>query len=46
MIVRSCPIFMMILSKIEHLILDQKSQNPNLTDEEIIEILKNKLNEK
>lgn len=46
MIVRSCPLFMMIITKIERLILDQKTQHPDLTDEEIIEILKNKLREK
>ncbi|MGZ3788304.1 MAG: hypothetical protein ACXVLQ_07255 [Bacteriovorax sp.] len=43
MIVQNCNLLLVILSKIESMILDQKTQHPHLSDEEIIEQLKIRL---
>ena len=40
MLVHNCPFLLTILGHIEELILDQKAQHPELSDEEIIENLK------
>jgi hypothetical protein len=43
MIVQNCNLLLVIISKIETMISDQKTQHPELSDEEIIESLKIKL---
>jgi hypothetical protein len=43
MIVRECSLLFLVISKLESLIADEKSQHPNLSDEEIIEKLKYKI---
>lgn len=40
MIIRECPFLVLLLDKIELFISDEKSQHPDLTDEEIIERIK------
>ncbi len=40
MIIQNCPLLLVILTKIESLIVEEKAQQPNLSDEEIIEFLK------
>jgi len=42
MIVQNCTLLLVILTKIESLIVEQRAQQPDLSDEEIIEYLKNK----
>lgn len=42
MIVQNCNPLLVVISKIESLIVEAKSQNPGLSDEQIIEIIKNK----
>ena len=42
MIIQNCPLLLVILTKIESLIVEQRTQQPHLNDEEIIEYLKNK----
>ncbi len=42
MIIQNCPLLLVILTKIESLIVEQRTQQPELSDEEIIEFLKNK----
>ncbi len=43
MIIQNCPLLLVVITKIEELILEQKAQLPHLSDEEIIESLKKKL---
>jgi hypothetical protein len=43
MIIQNCPLLLVVITKIEELILEQKTQAPHLSDEEIIESLKKKL---
>ena len=43
MIIQNCPLLLVVITKIEDLILEQKAQEPQLSDEEIIESLKKKL---
>jgi hypothetical protein len=43
MIIQNCPLLLVVITKIEELILEQKTQTPHLSDEEIIESLKKKL---
>ena len=40
MIIQNCNPQLVVLTKIESIIADQKTQHPNLNDEEIIEFLK------
>ena len=40
MIIQNCNPLLVVISKIESLIDEQKTQHPNLNDEEIIEFLK------
>ena len=40
MIIQNCNLLLVIISKIESLIAEEKTQYPNLNDEEIIEFLK------
>jgi hypothetical protein len=40
MIIQNCNPLLVILSKIESIIADQKTQYPDLNDEEIIEFIK------
>lgn len=40
MIIQNCTPLLVILTKIESIIPDQKTQHPNLNDEEIIEFIK------
>lgn len=40
MIVQNCNLLLVIITKIESLISEQKIQHPHLSDEEIIELLK------
>lgn len=40
MIVQSCDVLLVIISKIESMITEQKTQCPNLSDEEIFEQIK------
>jgi hypothetical protein len=40
MIVQNCHLLLVVITKIESLIAEQKTQHPDLNDEEIIEILK------
>ena len=40
MIVQNCNLLLVVISKIESLIAEQKTQHPNLNDEEIIEFIK------
>ncbi len=40
MVVQNCPFLLTILGHIEKLIIEQKTQHPELSDEEIIENLK------
>jgi hypothetical protein len=40
MIIQNCNPLLVILTKIESIIADQKTQHPNLNDEEIIEFIK------
>lgn len=40
MIVQNCNLLLVVISKIESLIAEQKTQHPQLNDEEIIEFLK------
>ena len=43
MIIQNCPLLLAILTKVEDLILELKAQEPQLSDEEVIESLKTKL---
>ncbi|MDO9182360.1 MAG: hypothetical protein Q7U04_08115 [Bacteriovorax sp.] len=43
MIVQNCTLLLEIITKIESMISDQKTQQPNLSDEEIIDQIKKKL---
>lgn len=43
MIIQNCPLLLVVITKIEELTLEQKTQEPLLSDEEIIESLKKKL---
>ena len=43
MIIQNCNILLEIITKIESMIVDQKNQHPDLSDEEIIDHLKLKL---
>lgn len=43
MIVQNCTLLLEIITKIELMISDQKAQTPNLSDEEIIDHIKNNL---
>ncbi len=40
MVVQNCPLLLTVIGHIEELILDQKRQHPELSDEEIIENIK------
>jgi hypothetical protein len=40
MIIQNCNLLLVIISKIESIIAEQKTQHPQLNDEEIIEFLK------
>jgi hypothetical protein len=40
MIIQNCNLLLVIISKIEEIVAEQKTQHPHLNDEEIIEILK------
>ncbi len=40
MIIQNCNPLLVVISKIESLITEQKTQHPHLSDEEIIEFLK------
>jgi hypothetical protein len=40
MIIQNCNLLLVIITKIETLIAEQKRQHPDLNDEEIIEFLK------
>lgn len=42
MIIQNCSVLLVIISKIESLIVEQKAQHPDLNDEEIIEKIKYK----
>lgn len=42
MIIQNCNLLLVIISRIEELIAEQRTQHPNLNDEEIIEFLKYK----
>lgn len=42
MIIQNCNLLLVILTKIESIVLEQKTQHPNLSDEEIIEFIKYK----
>ena len=42
MIIQNCPLLLVILTKIESLIVEQRTQQPHLSDEEIIEKIKYK----
>jgi hypothetical protein len=42
MVIQNCNLLLVIITKIESLIAEQKTQHPYLNDEEIIESLKNK----
>ena len=42
MVVQNCNLLLVILSKIESIVAEQKTQHPNLNDEELIEFIKNK----
>lgn len=43
MIVQNCNLLLEIITKIESMISDQKNQQPFLSDEEIIDVIKLKL---
>lgn len=43
MIVQNCTLLLEIITKIESMITDQKTQQPQLSDEEIIDHIKLKL---
>lgn len=43
MIIQNCTLLLEILTKIESMIVEQKTQRPDLSDEEIIDQLKLKL---
>jgi hypothetical protein len=43
MIVQNCNFLLEIITKIESMIVEQKSQQPDLSDEEIIDQIKKKL---
>lgn len=45
MIVQNCNPLLVIISKIESLISEQKARNPELTDEEILTLLSRKISE-
>lgn len=45
MIVQNCNLLLVIISKIESLISEQKTQHPHLSDEEIIESIKKKFSD-
>ncbi len=40
MIIQKCNLLLVVITKIESLIAEQKTQHPSLNDEEIIEFLK------
>ena len=40
MIVQNCNLLLVVITRIESLIAEQKTQHPHLNDEEIIECLK------
>ena len=40
MIIQNCNLLLVVISKIESLIAEQRAQHPDLNDEEIIEFLK------
>jgi hypothetical protein len=42
MIVQNCNLLLVVITKIESLITEQKAQHPDLSDEDIIEFLKYK----
>lgn len=42
MIIQNCNLLLVVITKVEELIAEQKTQHPNLSDEEIIEFLKYK----
>lgn len=44
MIIQNSNLLLVIITKIESMISDTKAQHPNLSDEEIIELLRKKLN--
>lgn len=43
MIIQNCTLLLEIITKIESMIMDQKIQQPHLSDEEIIDCIKLKL---
>jgi hypothetical protein len=43
MIIQNCNLLLEIITKIELMITDQKAQHPTLSDEEIIDQIKNTL---
>ncbi len=45
MVIQNSNLLLVILSKIESMIADSKTQHPNLSDEEIIEHLRKRLSE-
>ena len=45
MIIQDCNLLLVILSKIESIVVEQKAQHPYLSDEEIIESIKNKFSD-
>ncbi len=42
MIIQDCNLLLVILTKIESIVLEQKAQHPHLSDEEIIDSIKKK----
>lgn len=43
MIVQNCPLLLEIITRIESMVSEQKTQRPDLNDEEIIDLIKLKL---
>ncbi|MBC7540898.1 MAG: hypothetical protein H7281_18905 [Bacteriovorax sp.] len=46
MIIQNCNLLLEIITKIELMITDQKTQQPDLSDEEIINLIKNNLRDR
>ena len=42
MIIQNCNLLLVVITKVEELIAEHKTQHPHLSDEEIIEFLKYK----